>query len=117
MLSIDPTKVPLFLSSVCIFIFQVHLLFLPPLLQWQSPLLFTHPARFVDRRIYYELKNCTPPDANIVQDGTHPALFEHVAGSRMNPPVMQSLPWLVLLSHAVGCTDMEPLQLCQCGHL
>ncbi len=28
---------------------------------------------------------------------------------------MRSLLWLVFLSHVVGCADMEPLQLRQCG--
>jgi hypothetical protein len=55
------------------------------------------------------------PNVNKLQDATHPAPFENVIRLRIYQPVMQSLCWLVFLSHAVGGADMEPLQLCQCS--
>jgi hypothetical protein len=113
--SLDPIEVKLFVSSICIFVIQAHFLFPPPLLRWQSPLPFTCPARIIDWPIHHVSKDCVPPDVNIVQDGTHPALFEYVGRTRIHPPVMRSLLWLAFLSHVVCCANMEPLQPRQCG--
>jgi hypothetical protein len=113
--SIELTKVSLFVCSLCIFVVQAHLLFPLPLSRRRSPLPFTSPARFVDWLIHYVLKNCFPHDANIMQDCSNPALLEHVARSRVDPHVMQSLLWLVFLSHTVCWMNKKPLQLCQCS--
>jgi len=69
----------------------------------------------VDWPVYYVLKNCLPLDVNIVCNGVHPTLFEHVAGGWVDPHMIWSSPWLISLSHLVGCSDVEPLQPCQCG--
>ena len=72
--------VPLFAGSVCVFVVQAHLL-LPPLLsRRRSPSPLTIHARLEDWPVYYILEDCLPPDANIMQDGVHPALLEHIAG-------------------------------------
>jgi hypothetical protein len=74
----DPANVPIFVSSVCVFIVQAHLLFPPPLSWQQSLLPFTRPACFVDWLIHYVLNYFFPPDANIMQESFPPALLEHL---------------------------------------
>jgi hypothetical protein len=69
---------PLFISSICIIIIHAHLLLPPPLLQCKSPLLLSCLTRHVDWAVYYVSKNDVPSDANVVQDGVHPTLFEEI---------------------------------------
>jgi hypothetical protein len=51
--SIDPTEVPLFASSVCIFVAQAHLLLPPPLSRHRSPSPLAHRAQGVNWPIYH----------------------------------------------------------------
>jgi len=73
--SIDPTKVPLFASSICVFVVQAHLLLPPPLSRRRSPSPLTLHARCVEWPIHHVPKNRLQPDANIVRDRVHPALL------------------------------------------
>jgi hypothetical protein len=100
--SIDPTEVPLFSRSVCIFVVQAHLLLPPPLSRCRSPSPLTHLTRYVDWSVHHVLYDCLPPDANIMRDGVHPTLFEHVAGGRVDPHMIWSSPGLVDLSYPVS---------------
>ncbi len=73
--SLDLTKVPLFVGSICIFVIQAHLLFPPPLSRRRSPPPFSFPARLIDHPVYHASKDCCPPDVDLVQDGGHAALL------------------------------------------
>ncbi len=106
---------PLFASSVCIFVAQAHLLLPPPLSRCRSPSPLTRRAQEVNWPIYHVTKNRLPPDANIMQDRVHPALFEHVFCGWADPHMVWSFPRLMFLSHTLGGSDVEPLQPCQCG--
>jgi hypothetical protein len=112
--SIDPTEVPLFSSSVCVFVAQAHFLLPPPpLSRCRSPSPLTRRAQGMNWRIYHVPKNHLPPDANIVRDRVHPALLEHIFCGWVDPHMVWSSPRLMFLSHAVGGSEVEPLQPCQ----
>ena len=113
--SIDPTEVPLFASSVCVFVDQAHLLLPPPLSWRQSHSPLTLCARYVDWPIHHVLKDCLLPDANIMFNGVHSTLLEHVTCGRVDPHIVWSSPRLMFLSHAVSSPDAKPLQPCQCS--
>ena len=88
MASIDPTEVPLFSSSICIFVVQAHLLLPPPLSRRRSPSPLTHLTRYVDWSIHHVLQDCLPPDANIMRDGMHSTFFKNVTSGRVDPHVI-----------------------------
>ena len=113
--SINPAEVPLFAGSICVFVVQAHLLLPPPLPQCQSPSPLSLHAGCVDWLIPHVLKNCLPPDANIVCYEFHSTLLEHIAGGRVDPHLIWSSLRLMFLSHTVGSPDMKPLQPRQCG--
>ena len=113
--SIDPTEVPLFAGSLCVFIIQAHLLLPPPLSRCQSPSPLSLHAGCVDWPIHHVLKNCLPPDADIVCYGFHSTLLEHVAGGRVDLHLTWSSSKLMFLSHMVGSPDMKPLQPHHCN--
>ena len=113
--SIDPTEVPLFASSICVFVAQAHHLLPPPLSRHRSPSPLTLRAQVVNWPIYHITKNCLPPDANIMRDRVHPTLLEDVCCGWVDPHMVWSFPRLMFLSHTAGDSDVEPLQPCQCG--
>jgi hypothetical protein len=65
--SIDPTEVPLFASSVCVFVVQAHLLLPPPLSRRRSPSPLTRRAQVVNWPIDHITKNRLPPDADNIR--------------------------------------------------
>ena len=65
--------------------------------------------------IHHILKNHLPPDTNIVCNGVHPTLLEHVAGGEVDPHMIWSSPRFMFLSHMLGCLDVKPLQPRHCG--
>jgi hypothetical protein len=113
--SIDPTKVPLVSSSVCIFVVQAHLLLPPPLSRRRSPPPLTLHSSFVDWPVHHILKNCLLPDTNIVRDRVHPTLLEHVFCGWVDPHLVWSFPGPMRLSHPVCSPDVKPLQPRQCS--
>jgi len=101
--SIDPTEVPLFSSSVCIFVVQAHLLLPPPLSRCRSPSPLSLLAGCEDWPVHHVPKDCLPPDVNIMRDRVYPAFLEHVFCGRVDPHLVWSSPGLMFLSHPV-CT-------------
>ena len=73
--SINPTKVPLFVRSICVFIVEAHLLLPSPLSRHRSLPPLTLHARCVEWPIHHVPKNRLQPDTNIVRDRVHPALL------------------------------------------
>jgi hypothetical protein len=73
--SLNPTKVPLFIGSIHIFVIQTHLLFPPPLSWRQFPPPFSFPAHLVDQPVHHVSKDCGPPDVDVLQYGGHTALL------------------------------------------
>ena len=99
--SINPTEVPLFASSVCVFVAQAHLLLPPPLSQCRSPSLLARRAQGVNWTIYHVPKHCLRPDANIVRVRVHPTLLEHVFCGWVDPHMIWSFLRLMFLSLAI----------------
>jgi hypothetical protein len=69
----------------------------------------------MDAAANHILCNCLPPHIDVVFNGVHPTLLQHLIRGWVDPLLLRPPPRYMLLCHPIRCTKVESLEPGQSG--